>query len=107
MNVEQFYLNAAYPDISEVEIWTLPKMLAEVEPGDQDWSWRSQFAWLNQNSADKLKALHEDISENGVQKPLLVGPDMRLWDGHHRLLVMYWRLYRYVPVELVPKEIPV
>ena len=102
MNVEKYYLAAQYPDLSEVEIWTMPRVLAEVEPGDQDWSWRSQFKWLEEANWLKLRELLVNITEKGLDKPLLVGPDGRLWDGHHRLWVLYQLNYRYVPVELAP-----
>lgn len=106
MDVEQFYLAAQYPEISEVEIWRIEKFLVSVEPGDQDWSWswKSQFAWIRQYHNDRLIALLEDIQKNGLKKPLLIGPDGRLWDGHHRILCLYLLMYDYVPVELVPSD---
>lgn len=102
MNVEKYFLAAEYPDESEVEIWRIEKFLVSVEPGDQDWSWKSQFAWLTQYHNTELSFLVEDIQKNGLDKPLLVGPDMRLWDGHHRIYCLYILGYRYVPVELAP-----
>lgn len=59
--------------------------LAWTEPGDQDWSWRSQFRWLVQHHAEKLAELRQDIAWRGQQKAVEVGPDGRLWNGHHRV----------------------
>jgi hypothetical protein len=102
VNVEKYLLAAEFPEESEVETWPIEKFLVTVEPGDQDWSWKSQFAWIRQYHNDRLVDLVEDIQKNGINKPLLVGPDMRLWDGHHRIFCLYLLMYDYVPVELAP-----
>ena len=68
--------------ISEVR---LVNFLAFTEPGDQDWSWRSQFKWLEEHHHAKLLALLEDIWLEGQKVPVLVGDDFRVWDGHHRI----------------------
>jgi hypothetical protein len=59
--------------------------LAWTEPGDQDWSWRSQFKWLVKNHAEQLASLRQDIAWRGQLVPVIVGSDGRLWDGHHRV----------------------
>lgn len=64
---------------------TLSMLLAYTEPGDQDWSWRTQFHWLEEHHYMQLHHLFWDMKYNGQQKPIIVGPDSRLWDGHHRL----------------------
>ncbi len=103
MNVEKYALSAYYPYISEVEIWRIQKVLAEIQPGDQDWSWQSQFRWLEEARQDRLTDLTTEILTEGLERPLVLGPDGRLWDGHHRLYVLYHQGYRYVPVEILPK----
>jgi hypothetical protein len=75
-----------------------------VEPGDQDWSWRSQFNWILENHKDHIVDLLEDVQANDLNKPLTVGPDYRMWDGHHRLFCCYLLCYSQVPVELLKEE---
>lgn len=64
---------------------TLTMFLAYTEPGDQDWSWRSQFKWLEENHHDKLRRVYWSMHAEGQHEAVKVGPDQRLWDGHHRV----------------------
>lgn len=61
------------------------QVLAFTEPGDRDWSWKSQFEWLEEHHQSALNLLMVDLSLNGQKFPLYIGDDGRLWDGHHRL----------------------
>jgi hypothetical protein len=67
----------------------LKDIFATIEPGDNDWSWRSQFLWLEKNRAAQLCDLTWSMFRQGQKEPILIGDDERLWDGHHRLYVAY------------------
>ena len=63
------------------------EILARWRPGSGDWDWPTEWASLARESGDHLVQLMEDIVANGVQRPVLLGDDGRVWDGHHRLMV--------------------
>lgn len=63
----------------------LVEVLANYEPGSQDWSWRSEFRWLEENHRTQLQELMWSMRQFGQKTPIDLGPDCRIWDGHHRL----------------------
>jgi len=66
----------------------MAEFLAFTEPGDQDWSWNSQFRYLQDpenGHTEQLRKLFWDIKYSGQEEPVQVGPDSRLWDGHRRV----------------------
>lgn len=65
--------------------------------GDET-SWLIEFAWLLRNEGPKMADLIEDIAKNGVQEPVSLGDDGRVWDGHHRILACKILGLRLVPV---------
>ncbi|MFS4103821.1 hypothetical protein [Streptomyces sp. PD-S100-1] len=85
-----------------IEVWPLTRVLAEVRCGSADWSWDEEWADLDQRHAvtGYLTKLEQQIRENGITMPVLIGSDGRLWDGHHRLRVAVRLGIGYVPVEL-------
>ncbi|MYS44090.1 ParB N-terminal domain-containing protein [Streptomyces sp. SID5998] len=87
---------------SRVEVWPLARVLAEVRCGSEDWSWDEEWADLDQRHAATgyLTWLEQQIRENGITMPVLIGSDGRLWDGHHRLRVAVRLGIGYVPVKL-------
>ncbi|MFD5708747.1 ParB N-terminal domain-containing protein, partial [Bacillus subtilis] len=80
---------------------------AEVRCGSQEWSWDEEWADLDRRHAETgyLAKLEQEISENGITMPVLIGSDGRLWDGHHRLRIAVRRGIGYVPVEITPSRI--
>lgn len=68
--------------VSDVPLATF---LAWTEPGDDDWSWRSQFKWLEKNHLQELMELRQNLAMRGQKFPIYVGEDGRLWNGHHRV----------------------
>ncbi|MGW4270832.1 hypothetical protein ACWEGQ_00340 [Streptomyces seoulensis] len=85
-----------------IEVWPLTRVLAEVQCGSKDWSWDEEWADLDRRHAATgyLAKLEQQIRENGITMPVLVGSDGRLWDGHHRLRIAARLGIGYVPVEL-------
>ena len=94
----------AAPD--EFQVWPIKRILAEVRCGSKDWPWEDEWADLARRHAETgyLDRLAEQIAENGITMPVLIGSDGRLWDGHHRLCVAVRLGIGYVPVEIVPSE---
>jgi hypothetical protein len=54
-------------------------------PGSADWSWAQEFADLLRTRPDEMADLVLDVGRRGVQEPILLGDDDRVWDGHHRI----------------------
>jgi ParB-like chromosome segregation protein Spo0J len=75
-------------------------VLAEVQCGSQDWTWDDEWADLDHYRAEQLAALEPQIKANGITKPVLIGSDGRLWDGHHRLRLAVRLGIGYVPVRV-------
>ncbi|MBE4790267.1 ParB N-terminal domain-containing protein [Streptomyces caniscabiei] len=87
----------------ELQVWPLKRILTEVRCGSEDWPWEEEWADLARRHAETgyLDRLADQISENGITMPVLIGSDGRLWDGHHRLCVAVRLGIGYVPVEIV------
>lgn len=83
--------------------WPLSRILTEVAVGSGDWTWKEEFADLEQRHAETgyLTKLEEQIRECGITMPVLIGSDGRLWDGHHRIYVALRLDFTEVPVEIV------
>lgn len=46
------------------------------------------------------RAMHRHVAENGITQPVCLGPDFRVWDGHHRIVAgMAATNVTVVPVE--------
>lgn len=86
----------------DLQVWPLTRVLTEVRCGSRDWSWEEEWADLDQRHADTgyLTTLEQQIRENGITMPVLIGSDGRLWDGHHRLRIAVRLGISYVPVEI-------
>lgn len=86
------------------QVWPIDRILREVAVGSGDWSWGEEWADLDQRHATTgyLDKLQQQIKENGITMPVLIGTDGRLWDGHHRLCVAVRLGIAYIPVEITP-----
>ncbi|MFJ9420748.1 ParB N-terminal domain-containing protein [Streptomyces sp. NPDC101249] len=84
----------------DVQVWPLARVLAEVRCGSEDWPWEQEWADLDEHHADRLAKLEAGIRERGITRPVLIGSDGRLWDGHHRLRIAVRLGIDHVPVEL-------
>ncbi|MGW4493811.1 hypothetical protein [Streptomyces sp. NPDC004376] len=89
---------------ADYQVWPLNRVLTEVRCGSEDWSWEEEWADLDQRHADTgyLAKLEQQIRENGITMPVLIGNDGRLWDGHHRLRIAVRLGIGYIPVEITP-----
>lgn len=91
----------------DIQVWPLDRILSEVRCGSQDWTWEEEWADLDRRHAETgyLVKLEQEIRENGITMPVLIGSDGRLWDGHHRLRVAVRLRIGYVPVEITPSRL--
>ena len=49
---------------------TVSQIMKDYRPGSRDWSWDDEFA---------------EIDRRILSRPVLLGTDGRVWDGHHRI----------------------
>lgn len=78
------------PDAQEcahrrVHHMNVDEFLARYRDGDGH-GWEAEFAWLRTHHADRLAQLRT-ACRDGIPDPVEVGPDGRVWDGHHRLTI--------------------
>lgn len=64
--------------------WTLSALLADYLDGDEV-GWQAELRWLWSHDRSRMLALLDDVLENGIREPILLGTDGRVWDGHHRI----------------------
>lgn len=75
-------------------------VLTQWRPGSGDWDWPTEFADIVQeDDGATIAGLIGHIAKNGMLKPILLGDDGRVWDGHHRLLAARILGIADVPVE--------
>jgi ParB-like chromosome segregation protein Spo0J len=69
---------------------TLRRFLREIAPGsfDPPYSWDDEADHLWANEPERMSRLVDDIARNGQARPVMVGDDGRLWDGHHRVTAL-------------------
>jgi len=97
VRVEDLYptgkpLPPRYPQTMPVE-----NLLRRYKDGDE-LGWEQTFAWLVENRSERIVWLMGEVSRDGMTSPVSLGPDGRVWDGHHRLLVARILGLRRVPV---------
>lgn len=80
------------------EYRSIETILTEWRDGNET-GWDEEFEWLEENHADKLTALLEDIKQDGIREPILLGTDGRVWDGHHRIYCAHTLGIRMIPTE--------
>lgn len=51
------------------------------------WNWADEFAQLWHLETGYMVKLTVDVRDRGILRPIRLGYDGRLWDGHHRLAV--------------------
>lgn len=59
-------------------------LLSNFKDGNET-GWSAEFEWLWRFQSAHLFKLVRDIAVNGIQNPVLLGNDGRVWDGHHRI----------------------
>lgn len=85
------------------ETMKLYDILDQYNPGDGG-TWFIEFEWIWHNHRGHVEELVEDIYTHGIESPVLLGHDGRVWDGHHRLLAAGRLGIKAIPVEHAPTE---
>lgn len=65
-------------------LMALDDILDRYEDGDEQ-GWGIEFYYLLTEHADKMRDLIDSVGRKGIEQPVLLGSDGRVWDGHHRL----------------------
>ncbi|MEV5068963.1 ParB N-terminal domain-containing protein [Microbacterium sp. LMI12-1-1.1] len=76
----------------------LDALLQVVRDGDEH-GWDREFDLLATDHAKRIEHLAESVQRDGIREPIVIGPDGRVWDGHHRLAVAKLLGIAEVPVE--------
>lgn len=48
--------------------------------------WVDEFAYMLDCHGEQMAMLVNDIDRIGIENPIILGDDGRVWDGHHRLM---------------------
>lgn len=75
----------------------LSTLLTEYEDGNAT-GWPAELAWLWTQDGDRMLTLVRDIAANGIQAPIMLGPDASIWDGHHQIAAAIALRLEVVPV---------
>lgn len=71
------------------ERWPLARILRDFRPGLEvdDWTWDDVHhrMWNDPEHAAKTQAIADSLVEEGQRRPINLGTDGRVWDGHHRI----------------------
>jgi len=74
------------PDVGD-GVMSLDELLARWRPGSYEppWTWddEDEDIWTHPHTP----ALAAHIATEGMQEPVLLGSDGRVWDGHHRICI--------------------
>lgn len=81
----------------------LSEFLSTVKDGN-DWGWETEIEYLRRNHGHRIELLTLDIFSRGIQSPVVIGPDLRCWDGHHRIAVAWGLGLETIPVTYAQKE---
>lgn len=87
--------------LPESQVFDADTFISIFQPGDSDNGWPNELQYLwTSDQPRTLALLDEVISAGGINKPVSVGPDKRVWDGHHRVAIAL-ALRIPLPVEFV------
>ena len=68
-------------------------IFSECHP-DDEWTWDHEFSHLLHLNENYLYDVVDSLAEYGQLEPVEVGPEGRVWDGHHR--VVAWMLLTHI-----------
>lgn len=84
-----------------LEVWDVG------DSGNRRTKWETWFKFLWTDELEYMNYLLADITENGIKTPITLGPDGKVWNGHHRLAIADALGLEYVPVEISSTTPPV
>lgn len=71
-------------DVARVRVMALSSLLSDYQDGNLR-GWPREVALVWRHNPVAMTALCDDIAANGMRKPVHLGEDGRIWDGHHRI----------------------
>lgn len=68
-------------------LYSASSLIESYEDGNEHgWHEELLFIW-NEDRERTLKLLDEIVSVGQIKEPVIIGPDRRVWDGHHRIAI--------------------
>jgi hypothetical protein len=71
-------------EVARVRTMPLAALLTDYQDGNQR-GWAHEVALVWRHNPAAMTALCDDIAANGMRRPIHLGEDGRIWDGHHRI----------------------
>lgn len=83
---QDYAASCRWYDNLPIRTMTAGDIMAAVAPGSGlTWTEELNDLWTR-DRCDMLRLL-QSVVDKGICRPVLIGPDGRLWDGHHRVAV--------------------
>lgn len=74
--------------MSERREMSADELMAKWKVGSGDWDWDTELALLLSPANTRTSVVEGEITEAGrISRPVLLGDDGRVWDGHHRIAI--------------------
>ena len=87
----------------ETHFHTPHQLMGWFRPGEPH-DWETELNWIwSRDRAHTLKLMDRILLVGSIQVPVLLGPDRRVWDGHHRIAIAL-ALDLKIPVQFAPYE---
>lgn len=89
-------------DFPTLEKMSLAHLLVWWRPGSADRSWAEEYKDVMTHphtSTVRERVLSEGFGFQDYVAPVLLGPDGRVWDGHHRICLAIEQEVPYLMVE--------
>lgn len=88
---------------------TLEEIISNWDPGDRDWSWYEEVAFLHKEHEERLSGIREAVRAHGIsfadhKSPIKLGNHGRVLNGHHRLVVAMENPPACIMVDVVGPE---
>lgn len=82
-------------------------ILDNFAPGSGLSTWDEEWRWIENSEDSNLKRVKHKVKKKGIgfadeTDPITLGPDDRVWDGHHRLYLAHTLGIRLVNVKHIP-----
>jgi hypothetical protein len=94
------------PDDYPVVSYHFPSFVNDFLPSSQlqdpTWSWPEEAADLWKREPSAMNGLITSLRIYGQRYPVLIGPDRRVWDGHHRVVALSSLLSPRILIQQVP-----
>lgn len=82
-------LVARVAELETAQRLTYSQLTSIWDVGSGAWSWDEELARFVDPNGPHLQVfagVFASVAIDGIQEPVLLGPDRRVWDGHHRIV---------------------